>query len=193
MDRIPELQGEIEPSAWIAASLAGSDPLVARRGKRLFSVWGLSSVRSPMSRQVSVFFGSAVPVVVVAFAGAATAGFPIMPHQQFGGLVNGRGANATVALACFGASRPGHKGHPMGGQTLEVIQGPYGGDTGSRGTSIVARFREDPSEVVVQAAQPMPTSLLLPCAGSGLVVFSPEPDSPTAKAATVTVNYVGQP
>jgi len=25
------------------------------------------------------------------------------------------------------------------------------------------------------------------------VVFSPEPDSPTAKAATVTVNYVGQP
>ena len=143
-----------------------------------------------------MFFASLV-VVIVAFAGVATAGFPIMPHQQFGGLVNGNRANATVRMACFGPIRPGQTGHPMANQSLEVIQGPYGGYTGSLGKSVVARFREDPS-VGVQfthygVVQPIPTSLDLPCGGQGLVVFSPEPSSPTAKAATVTVNYVGQP
>ena len=39
----------------------------------------------------------------------------------------------------------------------------------------------------------IPTSFLLPCYGSGAVVFSPEPTSPTAKSFTVTVNFVGQP
>src|SRR5207247_1836768 len=39
-------------------------------------------------------------------------------------------------------------------------------------------------------AQSIPTSLELPCAGQGLVIFSPEPSSSTARPATVTVNYV---
>jgi len=85
----------------------------------------------------------------------------------------------------------------MAGQTLDVIEGPYGGYTGSLGKSVVATFREDPSVSTTfthyRSTQPIPTSLNLPCGGSGLVVFSPEPSSPTATAATVTVNYVGQP
>jgi len=115
-------------------------------------------------------------------------------NQQFGGLVNGASANATVRMACFGPIRPGQTGHPMANQPLAVIQGPYGGYTGSLGNSVVARFREDPS-VGVQftqygVAQPIPASLELPCAGQGLVIFSPEPSSSTARPATVTVNYV---
>ena len=150
-----------------------------------------------MSRLAIVLIASAVVVLLGAFGGVATAGFPIMPHQPFGGLVNGRRANAIVRMACFGPIRPGETGHPFGGQTLEVIEGPYGGYTGSLGKSVVARFREDPSVSTTfthyDTPQPIPTSLNLPCGGSGLVVFSPEPDSPTARSATVTVNYVGQP
>ena len=150
-----------------------------------------------MFRLGSAVAVSVVVVLVAALTGVAAAGFPIRPHQHFGGLVNGRSANVTVAMACFGPIRPGQTGHPMANQPLEVIQGPYGGYTGSLGKSVVARFREDPS-VAVQfthygVTQLIPTSLELPCGGQGLVVFSPEPSSPTAKAATVTVNYVGQP
>lgn len=40
---------------------------------------------------------------------------------------------------------------------------------------------------------PIPTSFVLPCAGSGTVAFVPQPTSPTAHPATVTVTFVGQP
>ena len=153
-----------------------------------------------MSRIITVLLVSAVVVLGEAFgtvAGASCDSSVIRPHQNFGGLVNGSRASATVRMACFGPIRPGQTGHPMANQPLEVIQGAFGGYTGSRATSIVARFREDPS-VGVQfthygVAEPIPTSLELPCDGQGLVIFSPEPSSSTAKAATVTVNYVGQP
>lgn len=36
---------------------------------------------------------------------------------------------------------------------------------------------------------PIPTSLTLPCSGSGTVAFVPEPTSPTAHTATVTVTF----
>src|SRR5436309_14710231 len=54
-------------------------------------------------------------------------------NQQFGGLVDGAAASATVRMACFGPIRPGQTGHPMASQPLAVIQGPYGGYTGGLG------------------------------------------------------------
>jgi hypothetical protein len=39
---------------------------------------------------------------------------------------------------------------------------------------------------------PIPASLILPCAGRGKVAFVPDPTSPTAHTATVTVSFVGQ-
>jgi hypothetical protein len=39
----------------------------------------------------------------------------------------------------------------------------------------------------------IPTTLLLPCYGTGTVTFAPYPTSPTARSATVTVTFVGQP
>lgn len=41
--------------------------------------------------------------------------------------------------------------------------------------------------------QPLPTSLTLPCAGTGTVWFTPIPVVPPSRAATVPVRFVGQP
>jgi len=126
----------------------------------------------------------------------------IRPGQQFVGLVNGSTQDATIKMACFGPVRPGQEGHPFAGQWAEVLKAEAiarFGYTGSLGTTIVADFggssatprRLTFSYYGVQEA--IPTSFLLPCYGSGAVVFSPEPTSPTAKSFTVTVNFVGQP
>ena len=43
--------------------------------------------------------------------------------------------------------------------------------------------------------KPIPTSLLLPCSGTGVVTFVPLPQTPIGSSsdATVTVSYQGQP
>lgn len=128
---------------------------------------------------------------------------PIMPNQQFVGLINGKAANATINMACFGPIRPGQLGHPFGNQWAEVLNvsgvQPLG-YTGSLGTSIVANFPGPPTAVPEQIVfhyyglqAQIPTSFYLPCSGSAPVVFTPEPTSPTARSFTVNVNFVGQP
>ena len=136
------------------------------------------------------------------------------PHQVFGGLVNGQSgysAPATIRMACFGPIKPGQTGHPFSGQTVEVfrpevIVGHFG-YTGSSATSIVAFFGPPPPTPVTTppaastvtfghygVVKAIPTSLLLPCAGTGNVYFVPLPMSPpTSKPAVVPVTYVGQP
>jgi hypothetical protein len=42
-------------------------------------------------------------------------------------------------------------------------------------------------------AKPIPTTLMMPCSGTGSVVFSPDPTSATAHSATVSVQYASQP
>ncbi|HEY5357563.1 MAG TPA: hypothetical protein VIJ82_07710 [Streptosporangiaceae bacterium] len=41
--------------------------------------------------------------------------------------------------------------------------------------------------------QPLPTSLTLPCAGTGTVWFTPIPVVPPSQSATAPVRYVGRP
>ena len=125
---------------------------------------------------------------------------PVIPNVEFGGLVNSQSSPATVQMACFGALSPGQKGHPMGGQTVEVFRPEalkVTGYTGSAANEIVARFGDDRSTAMVltQFGQQVaiPTSLLLPCAGSGKVFFVPKPWSSTAHIATVSVHYTSQP
>jgi len=60
-----------------------------------------------MSRLVSVFVVWATVLLLGTLAPVAAGGFPIRPHQHFGGLVNGSRANAAVRMACFGAIQPG--------------------------------------------------------------------------------------
>jgi hypothetical protein len=160
----------------------------------------------------------AASVVVVATASAAPIVVPpqekVGPHQIFGGLVNGKsgiGTPAPIRMACFGAVHPGETGHPMSGQTVEVfrpeaIVGHFG-YTGSSATHIVAFFGPLPPTPVIVASsvstvtftrydvkKPIPTSLKLPCDGTGSVTFVPLPQSPpNSRDATVQVAYQGQP
>jgi hypothetical protein len=107
-------------------------------------------------------------------------------------------------MACFGPIRPGQTGHPFAGQTVEVLPAPVSttsdiGFTGSAADDIDVHF---PTPTVANApvvlhdyavTAPIPVSLTLPCFGSGPVTFVPNPTSPTARTATVTVSFVGQP
>jgi len=125
----------------------------------------------------------------------------IAPHQHFIGLVNRKSTNAVIEMVCPGPLSNASMGHPLGGQTVAVeppstVAGTSG-YTGTRGRSIVASFV---SVVPITTATstvtftrygslPVPTTLLLPCSGSGTVVFAPVPTSKTAENATVNVTY----
>lgn len=136
----------------------------------------------------------------------ATTGNPVGHDQAFVGRVNGSFDRATIAMACFGPIQPGETGHPMAGQMLEVLSPLpptavwpiHPGNTGRSATRIVAVLRGDPAVILARFTNyfqsvAMPTSAELPCAGSGVVRFVPKPRSSTAKAAWVTVSFVGQP
>jgi len=136
----------------------------------------------------------------------------VQPHQRFGGTVNHATASATIAMACFGPTRPGQTGHPMAGQHLgifipEVLMNPRFGDTGAHARTIVARIvttAARPIQVAVftrfirtgalySATKPLSTAIALPCGASGTVVFTPMPDGAGAQPATVAVTFNGQP
>ena len=152
---------------------------------------------------VATLFGAAT-------AGAVPPGGNVGPNQHFGALVNGRNGVTTPApirMACFGPVRPGQKGHPMAGQSVQVFRPEaivirHPGFTAKNADRIVASF--GPSPAATPGAntvtftkyglnKSIPTSLLLPCAGTGKVSFTPRPTSPKSLPATVRVSYIGQP
>ncbi len=166
---------------------------------------------TPHVRRVSLVMAGAIVVAAsAAVPGAWAQGGPgtgpIRPHQPFLGLINGKDGidgSVSINMACFGPVRPGQTGHPMAGQTVgvgqpEVIVGTFG-NTGSRGTSVDAVFgpaTAASSETVVfhrYGTLTMPTSLVLPCSGSGTVTFVALPKSPTERSFAVPVSFVGQP
>jgi len=150
------------------------------------------------------------------------------PNQYFNGLVNGQyglGAPVSIQMACFGPLRPGETGHPMAGQTVEVLRPVvivvgHTGFTGPLGNRIMAFFGPPPPLPVVTGPTPVsvtpptttgtvtfkhygvvkaiPTSLVLPCSGTGHVFFVPMPFTPPMSGSipqpsVVPVSYVGQP
>jgi hypothetical protein len=136
-----------------------------------------------------------------AVAGAQPASVKIAPHQTFIGSVNGEEVSSSVDVVCPGPMRVGQTGHPAAGQTIGVstpappIAGT--GNTGSRGRSIIAQFITPSTATAVPAVTfskygtlPIPTTGMLPCSGSGAVVFSPLPTSHTARSGKVSVSYV---
>jgi len=156
-----------------------------------------------MSRTTRLI-GSAVTgtLVLVATAAAASADTPsvaIGPNQTFAGLVNGHLANAKVDVICPGPLRTAETGHPASGQTLGVTSAPptiaSTGFTGSRGRSIMASFVTPTAAGTATVTftqygtQPIPTTFLLPCYGSGSVVFAPHPTSHSARSAQVSVTF----
>ena len=156
--------------------------------------------------------------VLSALGPEAGAGAPrqarIGHNQQFAASVNGStgvAAPAVIRMGCFGPLVPGRSGHPMAGQYVEVYRPEVIvadlGFTGPTATTIQAFFGAPPPAPVVLSGgndvvfshygvrRPVPTSLTLPCAGSGNVYFVPLPSTPlgTARDAVVRVTYVGQP
>ncbi|MGH3795913.1 MAG: hypothetical protein ACRDSP_13610 [Pseudonocardiaceae bacterium] len=148
----------------------------------------------------AILTATAVP----AFAAGAIDPAPIGPDEYFSGLVNGQTGQASIQMGCFGPIHPGQTGHPFAGQTVEVIPvaGPTSRDigfTGSAATAIDATF-PPPSTTSLPVVlhdyavtEQIPTSLVLPCFGRGVVTFVPDPTSRTARTATVQVTFVGQP
>ena len=135
------------------------------------------------------------------------------PKQYFTGVINGKDGNTAIPIvirmACVGPIKPGETGHPMRGQTIAVHQEFPPSPAGSLGytgndSQIGAFFNAPPPAGVRPAAgtpvftqydktQRLPTSITLPCSGTGTAYFVPIPVVPPSRAATVPVRYVGQP
>jgi hypothetical protein len=153
--------------------------------------------------------GATLIAAAVTWSGVipATAGPPpVRPHQHFIGRINGRTGRphrVVIKMACFGAVRPGETGHPMGGQTVAVQMVDGGRATGytGTGTTIGAFFGAPPPSADsasyvafhVYRSKKIPTSLSLPCSGSGTVTFVALPLNFHEHSFGVPVSFVGQP
>ena len=142
-------------------------------------------------------------------AQAAQAPIPVGPNYYFTATVNGGPTPAStnvpvIKVVCPGPITPGETGHPIAGQTVEVdaVFPPYSnltalGFTGSSAHEIDAIF-SSPAAASVNppivlkdffVAYPIPTTLNLPCGGSGVVSFVPIPTSATARGVAVNVLF----
>jgi hypothetical protein len=149
-----------------------------------------------------------------AVASQASATTKIGPNQFFRGLVNGKTGThqpVIIGMACFGAIKPGQQGHPLAGQTVEVIAasgpantagdvgftGPYGNEVGAFFGALPPSPSSSSGGAVIfghyGVRKAIPTSELLPCAGSGTIAFVPIPVLPGGNIADVPVEFVGQP
>jgi hypothetical protein len=156
----------------------------------------------------------AVAVVVVLALGPvaahAAAQTPVRPKQRFLGVVNGSPTRAVIRMACFGPITPWQLGHPMAGQSLGVTNRPLPvastlavGFTGAANAiAAYARFDSPLASPVVprlgvflfyDERQKLSTDVLLPCEGQGRFVFDPIDGGPTARPASVAVEFLGQP
>ncbi|HEV2344249.1 MAG TPA: hypothetical protein VGS97_09165 [Actinocrinis sp.] len=159
-----------------------------------------------MTRPLRTLLPIAAAFASVALTGSAAIAAPvgdpapIGPNTPFIALVNGKTADAVIAVVCPFPPTPGELGAPLSGQYVEVepeVVTPTGtfGFTGSAANSIDAVFT--PASALSEAIVikdwfvqvPIPTTLRLPCSGSGVVSFDPMPTSNTAHSYTVTVTY----
>jgi hypothetical protein len=166
-----------------------------------------------LSRATMVVGLALVVTSAVALPAAATttAGRRVAPKQFFTGVINGTDGNTAnpiaINMACFGPLKPGETGHPMGGQTVAVHQlfppSTAPGSLGQTGNDrqINLYFNAVPASSAsgtvtftrYDKTQKLPTSLTLPCSGTGTAYFTPIPAVPPSRSATVPVEFVGQP
>jgi hypothetical protein len=145
--------------------------------------------------------------VAVGVGSAAASGPRIAPNQEFVGLVNGstgQHAPAQIKVACPGPAQ-GQTTHPLPHQSLEVSlpasTGGTVGHTGPRARRISTFLGIPPSGTATGGGlptfthygnkKPIPTSLTVPCSGSGYITFIPFPRVPGKTVAfVVPVDYV---
>jgi hypothetical protein len=139
---------------------------------------------------IVVAFGSPIP------AQAATP--PIRPNQHFIGLVNNKHVGAVIYVVCPGPAGGDRTGPPAGNQTVKVVRVASGGGyTGSSAHELWAQFNKDSIHVVgfttYNTAKAIPSSLQLPCSGTGTVTFTTcfgtRPCAANAKNDVVPVTF----
>ena len=157
-------------------------------------------------RLLSIAVAVGALAVAPSVAGALPVQDPVVigPHESFVGAVNGATANGVINMACFGPIRPGQLGHPMSGQTSEVelsnVAGAGFTGNANRIEAFVTFASPTAGAVPVLGTynsyfvpEPISTSLLLPCGGTGRVTFMPIAGGPHARPWVETVTFEGQP
>jgi hypothetical protein len=140
---------------------------------------------------LALAFTAAIP-----FAAAASAGAPIKAGQHFVGLVNGKHSAPIVKTVCPGPVGPKSMGPVAGRQTMSVVHDRKGHGYTGLFHSIYAWFQpatggSAPTQlhfVHYSTAKAIPTSIRVPCGGTGTVVFSSCPYLAPCAAGWVTDN-----
>jgi len=127
---------------------------------------------------------------------------PIGSNEYFRGFINSHPpGKAVITVICPG---PVNTGHPAAGQTIEVETAqPTStfdlGYTGSAGRKIRATLAPAATTTILASftsffvPKTIPTSITVPCSGTGKVVFRPSPTSSTAKSAVLPVTFMAGP
>ena len=160
-----------------------------------------------MARRLRIALPTLCAAAAISLAGAtahaaaspAQDPVPIGPGQYFTATINGASTNPVIKVVCPGPVTLGETGHPVSGQYVEVQLAPGPtttqiGYTGTAADSINVLFNTPASTAGVKLTAyyvpvAIPTSLELPCGGTGPVEFAPTPTSTTAKTLTLTVTY----
>jgi hypothetical protein len=137
---------------------------------------------------------------VAAGASPAQDPVPIGHNQFFTGLINGHPpGQAIIYVLCPG---PVNHGHPTGNQPIEVqpVVPPGStsdlGFTGSAGKSITASLAPSATTNVLATFTSyfvkkfIPTTITVPCSGTGTVAFAPSPHSSNSRTALLTVTFI---
>ena len=158
------------------------------------------------SRLLAVTVGA----LLIGSAGSAAAAvqdpLPVGPDIAFAGQVNGVSTNAPIRTDCLGPVVVGETGHPVAGQYVEAVTAPVtsavSGYTGSAAHQLEVSLTAPASSTVSSLIGALnsfyvelsiPVTLTVPCTGTGVVAFTPDPTSPTARTATVTVDFLSGP
>jgi hypothetical protein len=145
----------------------------------------------PLASATVALFAAAAPAGAAILPGPT----PVGPGQWFVPFVNGQSSVASILVDC----PSGVSGHPARGQTIAVQQANPATTQATGFTGDAAAAIDigpgDPRDTPVQLrlydqVVALPTTLIVPCSGSGLFTFVPDPTSPTAVPASVKVTYV---
>lgn len=165
----------------------------------------ISAPTVPAARIAAALLPALAATAVIAAPASATA---IGPDQTFVADVNGHVTGpAPIEMGCYGPSYQGETGNPLPGQYVEVLPPTTNagslGYTGSLGTAVnvdivysqgtITRVAVVGTITAYGTPLAIPTSLVLPCYGTGTAVFEPTPTSSTARATDLTVDFIGQP
>lgn len=163
-------------------------------------------LRSSVSRTAALGAGA---LLTIACAGIASAGTPVQdpipvgPNAFFTAAVNGQANTAVIRTDCAGPVGSAQTGHPVSGQSVEAFRVNAGtstkaGYTGAGANSLLVTLggpstgTTGPIGTLTSFFAPLaiPTTVTVPCSGTGTVVFTPKPANTTAVPYTVDVTFV---